>query len=210
MLFKRSTLISFTFPLTPFSCPALPLPCNLPSVLQHRVQSAHPHPVAPLVLARIQVQNKTQSAVEFLKDNATACHVHVQPAVGPRQHQLGGGGVWHMQQHVDCTSFDSQLTVIKDYLGHCQAPWISENAKQAQSRSGWKKGGQGIISHLRLHSSGAHCTCCRALAKDAGRMICMGYACARCMLNTCGPAHLKRVQSRRKIALHINCEWHVN
>lgn len=54
---------------------------NVPSVLQHRVQSAHPHPVAPLVLARIQVQNKTQSAVEFLKDNATACHVHVQPAV---------------------------------------------------------------------------------------------------------------------------------
>lgn len=106
---------------TPSLCPTLPLLRNVPSVLQHRVQSAHPHPVAPLVLARIQVQNKTQSAVEFLKDNATACHVHVQPAVGPSQGGVGEG-VWHMQQHVDCTSFDSQLTVIKDYLGHCQAP----------------------------------------------------------------------------------------
>lgn len=105
----------YPFPLS------LSLACNLPSVLQHRVQSAHPHPVAPLVLARIQVQNKTQSAVEFLKDNATACHVHVQPAVAPSQGGVGEG-VWHMQQHVDCTSFDSQLTVIKDYLGHCQAP----------------------------------------------------------------------------------------
>lgn len=38
-----------------------------------------------------------------------------------------------MQQHVDCTSFDSQLTVIKDYLGHCQAPSPGENAVKAGS-----------------------------------------------------------------------------
>lgn len=73
VVFKREAL---THPRLP---PALLVvyPCPAP---WQRVQSAHPHPAAPAVLTRIQVQNKTQSAVGFLKDNATVWHVHVQPA----------------------------------------------------------------------------------------------------------------------------------